>query len=64
MAAAAEEANDVEKLYEHGERLNEAKDKTLVPSPLPPLHPNLFSRRGSGGPVFGPRVSTVFENPV
>lgn len=26
----AEDANDVEKLYEYGERLNEAKDKSEV----------------------------------
>lgn len=30
MAAAAEDASDVEKLYEYGERLNEAKDKSEV----------------------------------
>lgn len=29
----ADDANDVEKLYEYGERLNEAKDKSEVRTP-------------------------------
>lgn len=30
MAEASDEAKDIEKLYEYGERLNEAKDKSQV----------------------------------
>lgn len=30
MAEASEDAKDIEKLYEYGERLNEAKDKSQV----------------------------------
>lgn len=30
MAEGSDEANDIEKLYEYGERLNEAKDKFQV----------------------------------
>lgn len=30
MADASEDAKDIEKLYEYGERLNEAKDKSQV----------------------------------
>ena len=38
MTDASEEAKQIEKLYEFGERLNEAKDKSQVgPSFLPSL---------------------------
>lgn len=30
MAEATDDSNDIEKLYEFGERLNEAKDKSQV----------------------------------
>lgn len=32
MTEASNEANDIEKLYEYGERLNEVKDKSQVPN--------------------------------
>lgn len=34
MAEASEEAKDIEKLYEYGERLNEVKDKSQVPDSI------------------------------
>lgn len=42
MAGTTEDSRDIEKLYEYGEKLNEAKDKSQV-SRLIPNHPVILA---------------------